>query len=69
MGMGRGGGWRGGGRGGWRFWRRSFGPAYAPPAYPAPVSPEQEASALRTQAEWLGQQLEAIRQRLDELEK
>ncbi|MBN1640877.1 MAG: DUF5320 domain-containing protein [Anaerolineae bacterium] len=69
MGMRWGGGWRGGGRGGWRFWRQPFGPAYVPPAYAPPVTPEQEAGALRTQAEWLGQQLETIRQRLSELEK
>ena len=62
MGRGRGAG-RGRGRGhGWRPWRR-FGPAFAPP------SAEQEASALRAQAEWLGQQLASIQQRLSELEK
>ena len=63
MGRGRGGGWRG-----WRPWRR-FGPAYAPPPYAPTVSTEQEAGALRAQAEWLGKQLEAIQQRLSELEK
>ena len=68
MGRGRGAG-RGWGRGrGWRPWRR-FGPAFAPPPYAPPVSAEQEAGALRAQAEWLGQQLESIQKRLSELEK
>ena len=64
-GMGRG---RGGRGRGWRPWRR-FGPAFAPPPYAPPVPAEQEAGALRAQAEWLGQQLESVQQRLSELEK
>jgi hypothetical protein len=81
-GFGMGGGW---GRGrGWRHgyymtgvpgWAR-FGhapawggppPAYGP--YPAPPSREQEVDALRAQAEWLKQELEAVSQRLAELEQ
>jgi hypothetical protein len=82
MGWGRGGGW-GRGRG-WRNqyyatgvpgWARfGYAPAWgAPPAppygaYPAPPTPEQETEFLRTQAEWLQQQLDHISQRIAELE-
>jgi len=79
MGMRR--GWGGGGRG-WRHmyyatglpgWARyGYGPAWgAPPAY-GPYAPvmgkEQETQLLRGQAEALKQQLDAISQRLSELE-
>jgi hypothetical protein len=37
--------------------------------YPAPPTREQEAEALRAQAEWLKQQLDTISQRIAELEK
>ena len=82
MGWGRGGGW-GRGRG-WRNqyyatgvpgWARfGYAPAWgapqAPPygAYAAPPTPEQETEFLRTQAEWLQQQLDGISQRIAELE-
>ncbi len=69
MGRGRGGGRRGGGWRGWRPWRGPVGPAFAPPIPGAPMPAEQESSALRAQAEWLGQQLETIQKRLSELEK
>jgi len=74
-------GWGGGGRG-WRHvyyatgvpgWARAgYGPAWgAPPAY-GPYAPamgeEQEIQMLRGQAEALKQQLDAISQRLGELE-
>jgi hypothetical protein len=45
-------------------WAR-FG--YAP-AWGAPPTPEQETEFLRTQAEWLQQQLDGISQRIGELE-
>jgi hypothetical protein len=49
-----------------RFTRRMrrTAPWGAPPA-----TPEQEAEALRTQAKWLGEQLDSIQQRLNGLEK
>lgn len=73
-GMGR--GWRGGGRG-WRNmyyatglpgWAR-FGyaaPGVVPPVYGAPTT-EQETAALKTQADLLQKQLDAINRRLEEL--
>jgi hypothetical protein len=84
FGMGRGGGWGGGGRG-WRHqyyatgvpgWARyGYAPAWgAPPAaaygpYAAPPTPVQETEFLKTQAEWLKEQLDAISQRIAELEQ
>ena len=81
LGMGWGGGW---GRGrGWRHayhatglpgWARAgYGPAWGmPPAGYGPVmaapAPEQETDFLRSQAEWLQQELEAISGRIAELE-
>jgi len=78
-GGGRGGGWR------WRNqyyatglpgWARfGYAPAWgAPPAqaygpYAAPPTPEQETEFLKTQAEWLKEQLDAISQRVAELEQ
>ncbi len=71
-GMGRG---RFGGRGGWgRQWRRRW--TYNPPAwgaapyapYAAPPTPGDEVEALKAQAEWLQDQLQAISQRITELE-
>jgi len=83
MGWGRGGGW-GGGRG-WRNmyyatglpgWARyGYAPAWgAPPAaaygpYGAPPTPEQETEFLKSQAEMLKEELDAISQRIAELEK
>jgi hypothetical protein len=76
VGWGRGGGWGRGRR--WRHWyyatglpgwaRFGYAPAWgAPPA--APPTPEQETEFLRTQAEWLKEQLDAISQRITELEQ
>ena len=42
-------------------------PAYGP--YAAPPPPEQEAEFLRTQAEWLKEQLDAMSRRITELEQ
>lgn len=74
-GWGRGYGWGRGwrrGRGWGRGWRGDMGPGWGPPpgwGYPpyAP-SPEQEIDALKTEAQWLKQQLDAIHQRIAELE-
>ena len=76
-GRGFGGGW---GRG-WRWrhwayatglpgWARGYAPAWgAPPAYGpwAPLSREQQTESLKTQAEWLKEQLDAVNQRIEEL--
>jgi hypothetical protein len=83
-GMGAGWG-RGGGRGaGWRHrnwyyatglpgWvRAGYGPAWGPPPVDDPYAgptPEHEVEFLRQQAEWLKQQLDAIGQRIGELER
>ncbi len=61
---------RGGGHG-WRHWYYATGlPRWArwgvPPAY-APPSREQELEALRGEAEWLKERLDAINRRMDEL--
>jgi len=80
MGWGRGGGGRG-----WRHWyyatglpgwaRFGYAPAWGPsPAvaygpYAAPPTSEQEVEFLKTQAEWLQQQLDAISQRIAGLEQ
>lgn len=78
LGRGRGRGWWGGGRG-WRHWYYATGlPGWArygyPPAqtygpYWQPMTDEQETELLRNQAEALKRELDAIAQRLDELEK
>ena len=45
-------------------------PAYAPPAYAPPaLTEEQELAMLESHAAMLGQQLEQIRKRLEELKK
>jgi hypothetical protein len=67
-GRGRGGGW------GWRNWYQATGqPGWArggyAPAWGPPPTREQEAEALKAQAEWLGGQLDAINQRIAELEQ
>lgn len=74
FGPGRGRGFRGAG------YRRGYGPGYGRPAGPGPWAggvapqpwteprPEQEAQALKNEATYLGQQLEAIKARLAELE-
>lgn len=81
LGLGRGGGrgWGGGGRG-WRHmyyatglpgWARGgYAPGWGYGPYRGPVvSSEQEADWLKGQAEALQRQLDAIGQRLEELEK
>jgi hypothetical protein len=84
-GFGRGWGRGGGGRRGWRNmyyatglpgWARyGYAPAGgAPPAaaygpYGAPPTPEQETEFLKSQAEMLKEELDAISQRIAELEK
>jgi hypothetical protein len=77
MGWGRGRGWRTGyyatGLPGWA--RFGYAPGWgAPPTwaygpYAAPPMPEQEVELLKGQAEWLKEQLEAISQRIAELEQ
>ena len=76
FGLGRG-GWGRGYR--WRNWYHATGlPGWArfgpPPAWgAAPVwgapTKEQEAEGLKAQAEWLQEQLDAVRQRIDELDQ
>jgi hypothetical protein len=76
-GWGRGRGWRhqyyATGVPGWA--RYGYAPAWgAPPTvaygpYAAPPPPEQETEFLKTQAEWLKEQLDAISQRIAELEQ
>ncbi len=73
-GFGRGMGYRAGGGGrGWRNMYYATGlPAWArggvtPPAAPVQAAPEQEMTELRTQADWLAQQLEAIQRRIEAL--
>lgn len=83
FGLGRARGWGGGwGRGyRWRHWfyatglpgwlRFGYGPAWAPPpaAYgPYAPSPDEELDALKGQAQWLKDELEAISKRIEELE-
>jgi len=78
-GRGRGGGW---GRRNWYYatgqpgWARfGYAPAWgAPPTaaygpYAAPPTEEQTAEVLKRQAEWLKQELDAISQRITELEQ
>jgi hypothetical protein len=69
-------GWGGGGRG-WRhrfyatgqpFWARqpyAYGPAGD---FPPPPTQEQELEGLKREAEWLKEQLDAINQRVEELQ-
>jgi hypothetical protein len=64
---------RGWGRGfGWRQAGYAYGANYgysAPyPAYPERISPEQEANMLAEQAKALGDELEAVKKRIKELE-
>ena len=76
-GGGRGRGWRNmyyaTGLPGWA--RFGSAPAWGPPPatgygpYAAPPMPEQEVEFLKTQAEWLKEQLDAISQRITELEQ
>ncbi|MDH7486160.1 MAG: DUF5320 domain-containing protein [Anaerolineae bacterium] len=82
FGLGRARGWGGGwGRGyRWRHWfyatglpgwlRFGYGPAWGPPAAYGPYapSPDEELDALKGQAQWLKDELEAISKRIEELE-
>jgi len=64
-----GGGWGGGGWGGGGYAPAPYAPpAYAPPAWGAP-SREDEMEMLRTQADWLKGQTDAVNKRIQELEK
>jgi len=70
-GFGMGGGWGRGYR--WRHWFYATGrPGWmrfgAPPAWTPPTR-EQEAASLKAQADWLKDQLDAITQRLSELDQ
>lgn len=77
-GPGFGAGWGGGWGRGWRHrfyatgvpgWMRfGYGPAwgYGPPA---PPTTEQEAEDLKAHAEWLQDELDAVRRRIEEIEK
>ncbi len=70
--------WGWGGRG-WRHWyyatglprwaRWGYPPLWWGPTAPAAPSREEQMEMLRNQADWLKQQLEAINQRLADLEK
>lgn len=46
------------------FWARSGGYAGAYPPAPAPISPEEEQEMLRSQEQWLEEQLESVRSRM-----
>ena len=59
----------GGGRGMGMGMGRGMGPGIMPQAAPQAMSPEQEIEMLRSQAQTLGQQLNEIQRRLEELEK
>jgi predicted Fe-Mo cluster-binding NifX family protein len=66
MGMGRG---MGGGMGRGMGRGMGMGPGIMPQAAPPAMSPEQEIEMLKSQAQMLGQQLNEIQRRLEELEK
>jgi len=57
------------GRGMGRRMGMGMGPGVMPPAAPTAMSPEQEIEMLKSQAQTLGQQLNEIQRRLEELEK
>ena len=71
-GMGRGFGWRhmanATGMPGWH--RFGYGPAWCPPSACGPYEPsaEEELAALKQQAQWLQEELQAIGQRIGDLE-
>ncbi len=70
MGMGSGmGTGRGMGRGMGMGMGRGMGPGMMPQAVPQAMSPEQEIEALKSQAQTLGQQLNEIQRRLEEMGK
>ena len=65
--LGRARGFRGGGRG-WRHWFYATGlPRWARAGFASPT-PQQEAEALKEQAGWLKDQLDAINKRIEEIE-
>lgn len=73
FGMGCGRGFRGRGAGGGRGWRNMFHatglPAWARGDVPAAIpAPPQELAVLKQQAEYLGNALESIRKRIQEVE-
>jgi predicted Fe-Mo cluster-binding NifX family protein len=68
MGMGRGMG-KGMGRGMGRGMGMGVGPGMMPQTAPPAASPEQEVEMLKSQAQMLGQQLNEIQRRLEDLEK
>jgi predicted Fe-Mo cluster-binding NifX family protein len=68
MGSGMGSG-MGRGRGMGRGMGMGMGPGIMPQAAPPAMSPEQEIEVLKSQAQTLGQQLNEIQRRLEELEK
>ncbi len=64
----RGARWPWGGGRGWRHWFYATGlPFWARGGFPAP-SLEQERDALKAQAKWMAEALEAINKRIQELE-
>jgi predicted Fe-Mo cluster-binding NifX family protein len=70
MGMGMGRGMGGGmGRGMGRGMGMGVGPGMMPQTAPPAASPEQEVEMLKSQAQMLGQQLNEIQRRLEDLEK
>jgi predicted Fe-Mo cluster-binding NifX family protein len=70
MGRGMGGGMGGGmGRGMGRGMGMGVGPGMMPQTAPPAASPEQEVEMLKSQAQMLGQQLNEIQRRLEDLEK
>lgn len=68
-GFGRGRGWRNQARAMGMPGRRNFAPDWAPSWWRTPPTPQDETALLKTQAEQLQTQLEAIQQRLTELEE
>jgi hypothetical protein len=60
--------WRRGRGGGFGFAPRFAGPYAAPTAF-APPTRDQELDMFRGQADWLKEQLDAINQRIDELDQ
>ena len=71
-GFGRGRGWgRGFGRGfgfGWAGYPYAYGNPYMTPSYPADVTPKQEADMLRAEAKAMQEEIDAINQRVKDLE-
>ena len=71
FGRGRGGWGRGFGRGfgfGWAGYPYAYGNPYAVPSYPADFTPKQEADMLRAEAKAMQDEIDAINQRVKDLE-